>query len=76
MSRSNLPQPTSDGRAGASARREHERRKASREKRIRGKHPLFGGLLLPADARMIAAEGETQRSSAYTIRRVPMSLER
>lgn len=39
-------QPTSGGRAGASARREHERRKASREKRIRGKHPLFGGLLL------------------------------
>lgn len=32
--------------AGASARREYERRKAKREKRIRAKHPKLGGLIL------------------------------
>jgi hypothetical protein len=32
--------------AGASARREHERRKARRENRIRSAHPRIGGLLL------------------------------
>lgn len=35
-----------DGTAGASARREHERRKARREKAVRDKHPRIGGLLL------------------------------
>ena len=34
------------GTAGASARREHERRRANREKRVRGKHPHIGGALL------------------------------
>lgn len=34
------------GTAGASARREHERRKANREQRTRDKHPHIGGLLL------------------------------
>lgn len=34
------------GTAGASARREHERRKANREQRTRAKHPRIGGLLL------------------------------
>lgn len=34
------------GVAGASARRENERRKQARETRIRRKHPLVGGLLL------------------------------
>ncbi len=34
------------GIAGASARREHERRRANREKRVRQKHPHIGGLLL------------------------------
>jgi hypothetical protein len=34
------------GTAGASARREHERRRANREKRVREKHPRIGGALL------------------------------
>ena len=34
------------GSAGASARREFERRKAKREERIRSKHPKLGGLML------------------------------
>jgi hypothetical protein len=34
------------GTAGASARREFERRKAKREERIRAKHPKLGGLIL------------------------------
>jgi hypothetical protein len=38
-------QPNGDV-AGASARREYERRKARREDRIRSKHPKLGGLIL------------------------------
>lgn len=34
------------GVAGASARREHERRAAKREERIRAKHPKIGGFIL------------------------------
>jgi hypothetical protein len=34
------------GNAGASARREFERRKARREERVRTKHPKLGGLIL------------------------------
>lgn len=34
------------GVAGASARREHDRRKTAREQRIRTKHPRLGGLIL------------------------------
>lgn len=34
------------GVAGASARREYERRKAKRDKRIRAEHPKLGGLIL------------------------------
>ncbi len=34
------------GTAGASARREFERRKAARDQRIRAKHPKLGGLIL------------------------------
>jgi hypothetical protein len=34
------------GTAGASARREHERRRANREKRVGEKHPRIGGALL------------------------------
>jgi hypothetical protein len=37
---------TSPGVAGSSARREHERRVAKREERIRSKHPRLGGLIL------------------------------
>ena len=35
-----------EGRAGGSARREFERRRAARETRIRGAHPKIGGLIL------------------------------
>lgn len=44
-----VPQPAPDlspGVAGASARREHERRVAAREDRVRSKHPKLGGLIL------------------------------
>ena len=34
------------GTAGASARREHERRTANRERRVREQHPRVGGVLL------------------------------
>ncbi|QSR26953.1 NERD domain protein [Nocardioides aromaticivorans] len=34
------------GTAGASARREHQRRRAKREERIRARHPKLGGLIL------------------------------
>jgi len=34
------------GAPGASARREHERRKANRQRRVRAAHPRAGGLLL------------------------------
>lgn len=34
------------GTAGASARREYERRRANREKQVREKHPRLGGILL------------------------------
>jgi hypothetical protein len=38
--------PVDPGTAGASARREFERRQAKREERIRTKHPKIGGLVL------------------------------
>lgn len=38
--------PAESGVAGASARREYERRAAKREQRIREKHPRIGGFLL------------------------------
>lgn len=38
--------PVDSGVAGASARREFERRKAKREQRIRANHPRLGGLIL------------------------------
>jgi len=40
------PEDIHSGTAGASARREHERRHANREKRVRAKHPRVGGLML------------------------------
>lgn len=40
------PQPPASGTAGASARREFERRRAKRETRIREAHPHLGGLIL------------------------------
>jgi hypothetical protein len=40
------PQRLDTGTAGASARREHERRRANREARTRERHPHIGGALL------------------------------
>jgi hypothetical protein len=48
------------GTAGASARREFERRKAKREDRIRTKHPTLGGLIL-------AVSNEQQSTTAWDI---------
>ncbi|KGN39884.1 hypothetical protein N801_18195 [Knoellia aerolata DSM 18566] len=48
------------GTAGASARREFERRKAKREERIRTKHPKLGGL-------MLAVSEEQQSTTAWDI---------
>lgn len=45
MSTDNLPE-LETGTAGASARREHERRRANREQRTRDRHPHIGGALL------------------------------
>lgn len=39
-------EPVDSGRAGASARREYERRKTTRENAVRAKHPKLGGLIL------------------------------
>lgn len=42
-----VTEPTAtNGRAGASARREGERRKANREARVRERHPRLGGVIL------------------------------
>ena len=41
-----VEESSTNGTAGASARREHERRKARREQAVRDKHPRIGGLLL------------------------------
>lgn len=41
-----VDEPVDTGVAGASARREFERRQAKRETRIREKHPKLGGLIL------------------------------
>jgi hypothetical protein len=43
---SRRPRSKSNGEAGASARREYERRRDAREQRIRGEHPKLGGLIL------------------------------
>jgi len=48
------------GTAGASARREYERRKAKREERIRTKHPKLGAL-------MLAVSDEQQSTTAWDI---------
>jgi len=41
-----VDEPADPGTAGASARREFERRQSRREERIRSKHPKLGGLIL------------------------------
>lgn len=48
------------GAAGASAKREYERRRAAREERIRTKHPRLGGL-------MLAVSDEPQSTKAWAI---------
>jgi hypothetical protein len=48
------------GTAGASARREFERRKAKRDERIRTKHPKLGGL-------MLAVSDEQRSTTAWDI---------
>ena len=48
------------GTAGASARREFERRKAKREQRMRARHPRLGGLLL-------AISEEQQPTTAWDV---------
>jgi hypothetical protein len=48
------------GTAGASARREFERRKAAREERIRAKHPKLGGLI-------IAVTEEPRSTTAWNV---------
>jgi hypothetical protein len=56
---SELGEPMPDpGTAGAGARDEHARRKASREQRAREKHPYIGGLLL-------ALQDEPQHQKAW-----------
>ncbi len=50
--------PAARGTAGASARRECERRNTGREQRIRAKHPKVGGLIL-------AVSDEPQTTSAW-----------
>jgi hypothetical protein len=64
-----------DGTAGASARREHDRRKARREDAVRAKHPRIGALLLalkepPAHERRWAhgAGGEEMVAAALDAR--------
>ncbi len=52
------PAPVESGAAGASARREYERRSAKRETRIREAHPRLGGLIL-------ALSDEPQSTTAW-----------
>lgn len=52
------PAPVETGAAGASARREYERRAAKRETRIREAHPRLGGLIL-------ALSDEPQSTTAW-----------
>ncbi len=54
------PEVVDSGTAGASARREFERRKARREERIRAKHPKLGGLIL-------AVSSEPQSTTAWAV---------
>ncbi|MGI8666004.1 MAG: nuclease-related domain-containing protein [Jatrophihabitans sp.] len=61
------PEPVEVGVAGASARREHQRRVAKREASVRTRHPMLGGLLLavtdePQSTRAwdVGARGEEQ----------------
>ena len=52
--------PVDVGTAGASARREHERRRARDEQRMRDKHPRIGGLVL-------ALQGERRSTRSWAV---------
>jgi len=52
------PRPVDRGEAGRSAQREHDRRMARREQKVRTKHPIIGGALL-------AAFGDPQTTKAW-----------
>src|SRR4051794_15509835 len=58
ISQDPTPDPPDPGTAGASARREHARRRANRERRIRQKHPRLGGAIL-------ALSGEPTHQEAW-----------
>lgn len=58
--RESTPLPIDPGTPGASARREYERRKAKREKRVRTKHLKLGGLIL-------AVSDEQQSTKAWDV---------
>ena len=55
-----VPEIVESGTAGASARREFERRKARREDRIRAAHPRLGGVIL-------AVSDEPQSTTAWAV---------
>jgi hypothetical protein len=68
------------GAAGASGRREYERRRAAREARTRARHPHIGGLLLALQgapeheqAWASGAAGEEQLA-AFLVRRCPKAI--
>jgi Nuclease-related domain len=73
--RTELQPPHLDrGTPGASATREHERRRRNREARIRRRHPLIGGLLLaiggaPAHETAWATGGHGEQSVARGLER-------
>ena len=74
------PEELDLGSAGASARREHQRRRANRERRTREKHPVIGGALLalrdaPAHERVwgTGAGGE-EATAKYLAERCPRAL--
>lgn len=61
------------GTAGASARREHARRKSNREQRTRAKHPRLGGLLIalqnePREERVWASGASGEEHVAKRLR--------
>jgi len=63
------------GTPGASAAREHERRRRNREARVRRRHPLIGGLLLaiggaPAHEAEEPTGGRGEQPRALSLRRL------
>lgn len=67
-------QAYSEKTAGQSARREYERRREAREKRVREKHPMIGGLVLalqgtPSHERAWATGAEGEAAVAEALER-------